>query len=315
MTDKYFPEGTLLNKLENKMMTSTKEILVSAMKSRKILEAKAVLCDNMHNLHVSLPCMEGIIPREEAAYGISEGIVRDIAIISRVNKPVCFYVKKIEKDENGKYRAILSRKDVQIDCFNSYIKTLSSGQIIRAVVTHLEKFGAFVDIGCGISSMIPSDSISVSRISHSSDRFYNGQSIYAVVKSFDGERVYLTHKELLGTWEENVSKFHQGETVSGIVRSVEDYGIFVELAPNLAGLAEYREGVYAGQSASVYIKAIIPEKMKIKLVLVDSFDGPVSASEPAYSFKDEYIKEWKYSPEESSKKIFTVFWKAVLNFL
>ena len=48
--------------------------------------------------------------------------------------------------------------------------------------------------------------------------------------------------------------FSIGETVSGIVRSVEDYGVFVELAPNLAGLAEPCEDVTQGMQVSVYIK-------------------------------------------------------------
>ena len=42
--------------------------------------------------------------------------------------------------------------------------------------------------------------------------------------------------------------------MAGIVRSVEPYGIFVELAPNLAGLAEVADNVHNGQQASVYIK-------------------------------------------------------------
>lgn len=56
------------------------------------------------------------------------------------------------------------------------------------------------------------------------------------------------------------------------MRSVEHYGVFVELAPNLAGLAEPKDGVKVGQQASVYIKNLIPEKMKIKLIIIDSFD-------------------------------------------
>ena len=73
-------------------------------------------------------------------------------------------------------------------------------------------------------------------------------------------RVSLSHKELLGTWEENAALFSSGETVSGIVRSVEHYGVFVELAPNLAGLAEPKDGVKVGQQASVYIKNLIPDE-------------------------------------------------------
>ena len=80
----------------------------------------------------------------------------------------------------------------------------------------------------------------------------------------------MTLKELLGTWEENAALFSAGETVPGIIRSIETYGIFVELTPNLTGLAELKEGVSVNENAAVYIKSIIPERMKIKLVILDS---------------------------------------------
>ena len=56
-----------------------------------------------------------------------------------------------------------------------YIGSLRCGDIIDCRVTHLEPFGCFVDIGCGIASLIPIDCISISRISHPSDRFRVGQ--------------------------------------------------------------------------------------------------------------------------------------------
>ena len=57
-------------------------------------------CDGEHNLHVDLGCMKGIIPRNEGALGIEEGTVRDIALISRVNKPVSFVITGFSS-ENG----------------------------------------------------------------------------------------------------------------------------------------------------------------------------------------------------------------------
>lgn len=90
----------------------------------------------------------------------------------------------------------------------------------------------------------------------------------------DKGRITLTHRELLGTWEENAAVFHVGDTVPGIVRSVEDYGIFIELTPNLAGLTEPRPGVRPGQHAAVTVKSLNPARMKVKLILVDSFDQP-----------------------------------------
>lgn len=305
----YLPEGFLLGTTDNTSCLRSAEALGECIESGKILEARCSVCNNRHDLIVDLPCMRGVIPREEGALGIAEGTTKDIALISRVNKPVCFVVKEISRDENGEY-ALLSRREAQMMCEENFISKLHTGDIINAKVTHLEQFGCFVDIGCGIPSLIPIDLISVSRISHPSDRFYVGQNIRAVVKSFENGRVCLSHKELLGTWEENAQKFSQGETVTGIIRSVENYGVFVELAPNLAGLAEPRDGVLINQYASVYIKAIIPEKMKIKLVIVDTFepfDDVPQPDELKYFIESGHIDRWVYSTEKSAKHIETIF--------
>ena len=118
------------------------------------------------------------------------------------------------------------------------------------------------------------EDISVSRIKSPLERLQIGQKINILVKSIDRKenRVILSYKEMLGTWEENISEFSQGMTVKGIAKETEKSknGIFVELKPNLIGLAEYKEGVEYGQDVDVYIKRIIPEKKKIKLLIVDS---------------------------------------------
>lgn len=307
MANVYKPEGIIPDVYENNG-TRTMHHLREAMEQEKILESRARICDSAHNLTVDLGCCKGIIPREEAAIGIDDGTTRDIAIISRVNKPVCFFVTDILTDEDGVHFALLSRKKAQQKCQAEYISKLKAGDVVDARVTHLESFGAFVDIGCGIASLIPIDTISVSRISHPKDRFRIGQDIKAVVKTIgeDG-RVTLSHKELLGTWDENACGFEAGETVAGIIRSVEPYGIFVELTPNLAGLAEPREGAKAGQHASVYIKSLLPEKMKVKLIIVDSFEAAYIPSSPVYYIDSGHIDVWRYSPEYSDRLIETRF--------
>ena len=303
----YKPEGSLYATDSNMKLISSADGLKEAMSKEIILEARVSVCDSSHNLIVDLPCGKGIIPREEGAVGITEGKTRDIALISRVNKYVCFIVTDVRESISGKVTAMLSRKKAQEKCIQNYTRHLTTGDIINARVTHLEQFGCFVDIGCGLPSLIPIDAISISRISHPSDRFSTGQYIRTIVKSNENERICLTHKELLGTWDENAADFHPGETVSGIVRSIEEYGIFVVLTPNLAGLAELKENILPGQNVSVYIKAIIPEKMKIKLIIVDTCDDEPPQDEIRYFYSKDKINLWNYASEASERKIISEF--------
>ena len=303
----FYPEGELIGSEDNRKAISSEEKLRECILSGKILEAPCIVCDSRHNLIVDFGFIKGIIPRTEGAIGIDDGTTRDIALISRVNKAVCFKITAFANNEYGKKIAILSRKMAQQECINNYISTLVPGDIINAKVTHLEQFGCFVDVGCGIPSLIPIDAISVSRINHPSNRMNVGQNIKAIVKSLDNGKISLSHKELLGTWEENAAFFKAGETVTGCIRSIEDYGIFVELTPNLAGLAELKENVYVNQHASVFIKAIIPEKMKVKLIIVDTFDNGYLPNGFKYFIESGHLDSWVYSTSNSDKIIKTVF--------
>lgn len=301
---KFYPEGT--NKDLSKKFDTVEE-LKEAMVRGEIIESRVLLCDREHNLHVDLKAVRGIIPRIEGAVGIEDNSVRDIALISKVNKSVCFTVLGFQRDIYGNSLAILSRRNVQLRCMNEFLNTLTEGDIIDARVTHLEKFGAFIDIGAGINALIPIDMLSVSRISHPCERLYEGEEIKVILRKKEPDKMTFSLKELLGTWQENADRFSAGETVTGVVRSVEDYGVFIELAPNLAGLAEAQSGLFAGQRVSVFIKSVIPEKMKIKLVIVEKFDDRAKADELTYFTDAEHIDFWQYSPQGSTKSIYTDF--------
>ncbi len=301
----YKPEG------RNKSIYryTTKE-LYAAQKSGAILEGRVKMCTENHSLILDLGGAVGEIPKSEALLPLFGSKTKDIAIISRVGKPVCFKVKDLYTDADGKPHAELSRAAAQAECYENYISKLTCGDIIEARVTHVEQFGCFADIGCGIISLLPIDCISVSRIESPSQRFSVGQDIYCAVREIDEEtgRILLTHKELLGSWEENASAFSAGQTTCGIIRSVEDYGIFVELAPNLAGLSEPFEGARPGMSATVFIKSIIPERMKIKLVIIDL--GEEAASDKTVKYflpENRHLDYWCYTPASCECTIDTQF--------
>ena len=145
------------------------------------------------------------------------------------------------------------------------------GQILNGTVKNIKPYGAFIKLENGITGLAYIEDLSVARIKTPEERLKIGQNLKIMVKSIDREqnRVMLTYKELLGTWEENAEKFKERTKVKGIVRETDKNknGIFIELAPNLVGMAEYTENLEYGQEVDVYIKKIVPEKKKIKLLI------------------------------------------------
>lgn len=340
----YLPEGQWLTTPQNKEFTSSLSSLERAMHEGIILEGMVILCDADFCLHIDLPQIPravAIIPKEEVVYPLEGDHVKDIAILTRVGKAVCFKVMSIDICE-GVPHILLSRRAAQAACAIQYLSTLTSGDIIPARVTHMESFGAFVDIGCGIPALLSVDTISISRISHPSDRLRQGQYIWCVIRSKatapDGmpKRIFVSTKELLGTWEENAAAYHSGQTVVGILRSVEEYGAFVELSPNLTGLAEVKEVCGGGKSpkvvasamigkpVAVFIKSIQPDRMKIKLVLIDGYidSNPPAEAGSKYAkdasplptlpyFIDgnrmSHIRHWRYSPMRATRCVESIF--------
>ncbi len=318
MTESFKPEGELLPTRANAELLSCHAGLERAMKTGEIVEGIATVCDGNMCLHVDLGCMRGILTPEEAVYCREGETRKDIAVVSRVGKAVAVKILAFT-ERNGEPVALLSRRAAQKECLERYLMRLRPGDLIPGRVTHLEPFGAFLDIGCGIASLLSVDCISVSRISHPRDRLSVGMSLPVAVKSVDRDlqRVCVTLRELLGTWEENAAAFTAGQTVTGIVRSVESYGVFIELTPNLAGLAEVRGEEHAalmrtliGKNVAVYIKNVIPERMKIKLVIIDT--TPCHAPARKLEFYVDptvtpHLDRWVYSPAGCGKLVDTKF--------
>lgn len=263
---KFIPEGW-----EEKFAPFTVETLSEAKSSGEILQGRVNKCDSNYNLYVDLGNnLTGVIPREEVeAINIDEtGFPKPNICISKVNRFVQFKVKDLDSKNNY----ILSRKEVGRDAINWVKDELEEGEVVKGIVKSIQPYGAFIEIGGGIVGLLHIEDISIARIKTPAERLEIGQKINVKIKNIDKsqERVILSYKEMLGDWDENIQSFKEGTTVKGIAREVEKFknGIFIELKPNLVGMAEYVDGIEYGQNVDVYIKKIIPEKKKVKLLIV-----------------------------------------------
>ena len=236
--------------------------------NNEIMQGLVKRCDKNYNLYVNLENgLTGIMPREEIeAINLQENnLPKENICTGKVHKFVQFKIKEI-KDDNT---VIISRKDVQEEALDWIKNDLEVGQKVRGIVKSIKPYGAFIEIGGGVVGLAHIEDLSIARIKSPYERLKIGQKIEVVIKSIDKQKgkVILSHKELLGSWEENAKKFEQGMKTYGIIRETEKNknGIFIELNPNLVGMAEYQEGLEYGEKVSVYIRKIDEEKKKIKL--------------------------------------------------
>ena len=269
--------------------------------TEEIFQAPCYKCDEFHNLHLDLGPIQGTIVREETALGISEGRTKEIAILSRVGKWVCFQVLGFDQHGN----AILSRRRAQAEARSYFLSALCPGDVIPAVVQNATPIGVFCDIGCGFTALMRIDRCCISRLDSANQLFSTGQPIHGAILAVDdvAGQILLTGRELLGTWEENASQFRPGQTVTGIVRSIMPYGVFIELTSNLSGLAEPGIPLAEGDAVSVHIRAIQHDRHKLKLTVIEKLPQPIRAK-LQYTICRGHLDKWEYYPGSTAVTYF-----------
>lgn len=214
---KFIPEGWFENS-----SPVTKDTLINAIETGEVMQGIVNKCDSNYNLYVDFGNnLKGIIPRDEIeAVNIDEtGFPKPNICASKVNKYVQFKVKDIDKKDCF----ILSRRDVGKDALSWIKQDVKVGQIVKGIVKSIKPYGVFIEIGGGIVGLLHIEDISVARIKTPLERLSIGEKINVMIKSIDYklERVVLSYKELLGSWEDNIKEFEEGTTVVGIAREVE----------------------------------------------------------------------------------------------
>lgn len=214
--------------------------------------------------------VKAVIPREEASSVVGEdGMVEERFIVNKKGKvlPVC--IKEIIETDGG-VELVMSKRILELKVRRWMYMHLKPGVKLKGIVVGLKDYAAFVDVGGGVTGILKIQDMSDTMIANASDMFKLGQRIDVVVKKYDRDtgRIELSYKELLGSFEDNVKEFNEGDIVEGVVRNRIKTGVFVELKPNVIGIAEHVNGIEAGQKVLVSIKKINVEKKKVKLIII-----------------------------------------------
>lgn len=154
------------------------------------------------------------------------------------------------------------------------------GTRVSGQVRNITNFGIFVGLEEGIDGLVHVSDISwTEQIKHPSERFEKGDEVEAVVLKIDkeNEKFSLGIKQLQpNPWEDILKKYKVGSEVTGPVKSVTDFGVFVQLEEGIDGLvysselAEERienpaEHFNEGQEVTSIVTKVDANEQKISL--------------------------------------------------
>ena len=279
---KYLPENW--EQIHTKFLTINDAIakLNQAKQAGTVLKGCVSKVDNQNNMYIDMGCVTGLIPYHEFEKPYRQGaVISPNRIKAKVNSYLNFIV--IATDKISEETVTLSRMQAIEFIKEDLFPSLKIGDVFDGIVENIDKRGtaAFIDIGGGVLGYLHITDASDVRVKDISERFKVGDRVKVSIKSIDvsGKKINLSHRDILGSWEDNASRFKIGDTVPGVIRDRIGVGILVELTPNLMGLIDFEQGIEYGDLIKVQVKAINTETQRIKLkIITDTLTPEVNTS-------------------------------------
>lgn len=245
--------------------------------------------------------VEGLVAAEcKGGYDVQLGTVRAFCPGSQIDRrrgEAAQYVGqrlrfRITKLEGGGRNIVVSRRalleDEAVAQAAMTWATLREGAIVTGTVTSIRDFGVFVDLG-GVDGLIHVSELGYARVENPADVVAVGQRVEAqVVRIESGPatgghgRIALSLRALApDPWASIREQFPVGTNVRAVVRRLEPFGAFVELAPGIDGLvhvsrmtldrriAHPRQAVTVGDTVEVTVLEVDAAKRRIALSMVE----------------------------------------------
>ncbi len=141
----------------------------------------------------------------------------------------------------GEEKLIVSEKAVWDEKQKNIIAKYKVGEIVEGDVSALADFGAFVKFDI-LEGLVHISEIAWQRIDHPRDLLKIGDRVKAEVIGIDGSKIFLSMKKLVqDPWKTVGEKYAVGQKVQGKVLKINPFGLFVELDPEIHGLAHISE--------------------------------------------------------------------------
>ncbi len=217
---------------------------------------------------------------------------------------------RILKFDRERSRVSLGLKQLGADPWENIARRYPPNTRVFGKVTNIADYGAFVEIEDGVEGLVhvsemdwTNKNVNPAKVVHS------GQEVEVMVLDVDEERrrISLGLKQCKqNPWKEFSENFNRGDKVSGQIKSITDFGVFIGLAGNIDGLVHLSDlswdvageeavrNYQKGQQVEAMVLSIDPERERISLGIKQLAQDPFSewiATNPKGTIVTGVVKE------------------------
>jgi small subunit ribosomal protein S1 len=273
--------------------------------SRKLARGAATARQLEDAFHAGLP-VEGKVERAvKGGYEVRIAGQRAFCPISQIDtvrntepsqhEGRVYTFRILEFKEGGKNLVISRRallEEEQKEEAELLRRSIVAGATLTGRVASVRDYGAFVDLGAGVQGLLHVSEMGWSRVTSPAEIVKPGDEVTVKVLRIDdeGKKIALGLKQLQADpWSKVEATYAPGQTCSGRVTRLADFGAFVELQPGVEALAHlstfpptgdpagWKASVRAGMTGSFQILSIDLEKKRIGVALVG--DGRTASTQ------------------------------------
>ncbi|OGE75720.1 MAG: hypothetical protein A3C85_04635 [Candidatus Doudnabacteria bacterium RIFCSPHIGHO2_02_FULL_48_21] len=220
------------------------QTLREKMDSREIVKTK-ILEANKGGLMVKINNVVGFLPVSQLAPAhyprVEDGDKNKILSVLRGYVGQDFDVRIITAEQQGEKLIVSERAVIEGELLQK-ISKLAIGDVVEGEITGVVDFGAFLKFGDGLEGLVHISELAWQRIEDPKNIVKVGDKVKAQIIAIDNDRISLSLKRLQkDPWEDAVKKYKIGQTIRGKVLKIAPFGAFVELDPEIHGLAHLGE--------------------------------------------------------------------------
>jgi small subunit ribosomal protein S1 len=212
-------------------------------------------------------------------------------------------VLEVNKD---KQEISLGMKQTEVNPWTTVSQKYPPGTVVEGTVRNLTNYGAFVEIEEGIDGLLHiSDMSWTKKVSHPSEMIKKGDRLRCVVLTVDQEkmRVALGLKQMTeDPWLRAVPERYQpGMVIRGKVTKITNFGVFVELEPDLEGLLHVSElADHKVENPQDVVK--ISDEIDVKILRVDTVERKIGLSKKRADWAGEGAEPGEAEAQKKERK-------------